>query len=201
MSDPGSAPVEEHLRERGPRLVLGLGNPGPEYAATRHNVGFRVIGELARRRGLALREGPCRVLFAEQADILFAQPQTFMNRSGYAARCLVEHRSIAPADILVVYDDIHLPLGKLRVRPSGTPGGHRGMESMIECLCTSEIPRLRMGVALAEPIDGAELRDFVLEPFSDGEQEAVESMIGRAADACDCWLAEGVQTAMNRYNG
>ena len=201
MSDPGSAPADENLRERGPRLVLGLGNPGSQYAGTRHNVGFRVIDELARRRGLALREGPCRVLFAEQSGVLYAQPQTFMNRSGYAARCLVEHRSIAAVDILVVFDDIHLPLGKLRVRPSGTPGGHRGMESMIECLCTSEIPRLRMGVALAEPIDGAELRDFVLEPFSETEREAVEGMIGRGADACECWLAEGAQAAMNRFNG
>lgn len=187
--------------ERGPRLVLGLGNPGPEYASTRHNVGFRVVEELARRRGLALRPGPCNALFAEGDGILFAQPQTFMNRSGYCARCFAEHRGIALGDLLVVYDDVHLALGRLRLRPSGSPGGHRGMESVIESLRSSEIPRLRLGVALEEAIDGAELRDFVLEEFGPGEMEAAAAMIERAADACESFLNDGVQAAMNRFNG
>lgn len=194
-------PPSGELGERGPRLVLGLGNPGPEYASTRHNVGFRVVEELARRRGLALRPGPCNALLAEGDGVLFAQPQTFMNRSGYCARCFVEHRGMAPADVLVVYDDVHLVLGRLRLRPSGSPGGHRGMESVIENLRSSEVPRLRLGVALEEAIDGAGLRDFVLEEFGPGELETAAAMIERAADACESFLGEGMQAAMNRFNG
>ncbi len=187
--------------ERAPRLVLGLGNPGPEYAVTRHNVGFRVVDELVRRRNLALRAGPCNAWLAEGDGVLYAQPQTFMNRSGYSARCFAEHRGIAEVDVLVVFDDVHLPLGRLRLRPSGSPGGHRGMESVIENLRSNAVPRLRLGVAAAEAIDGAVLRDFVLEPFAAVELETVEAMIGRAADACECWLADGIDAAMSRFNG
>jgi PTH1 family peptidyl-tRNA hydrolase len=187
--------------ERAPRLVLGLGNPGPDYALTRHNVGFRVVDELVRRRNLALRAGPCNAWLAEGDGVLYAEPQTFMNRSGYSARCFAEHRGIAEVDVLVVFDDVHLPLGKLRLRPSGSPGGHRGMESVIENLRSNAVPRLRLGVAAEEAIDGAVLRDFVLEPFAAHETEAVEAMIGRAADACECWLADGIDAAMSRFNG
>jgi peptidyl-tRNA hydrolase, PTH1 family len=187
--------------ERAPRLVLGLGNPGPEYALTRHNVGFRVVDELVRRRNLALRAGPCNAWVAEGDGVLYAQPQTFMNRSGYSARCFAERRGIAAVDVLVVFDDVHLPLGKLRLRPSGSPGGHRGMESVIENLRSNAVPRLRLGVAAEQPIDGAVLRDFVLEPFVAGEAETVDAMIRRAADACECWLADGIDSAMSRFNG
>jgi PTH1 family peptidyl-tRNA hydrolase len=181
--------------------VLGLGNPGLEYAATRHNVGFRAVDELVRRRNLALRAGPCNAWVAEADGVLYAQPQTFMNRSGYSARCFAEHRGIAAVDILAVFDDVHLPLGKLRLRPSGSPGGHRGMESVIENLRSNAVPRLRLGVGPAEPVDGADLRDFVLEPFAAPELEAVDAMLRRAADACECWLAEGIDAAMSRFNG
>lgn len=187
--------------ERGLRLVLGLGNPGLEYAATRHNVGFRVVEELVARRRLALRAGPCNAWVAESDGVLYAQPQTFMNRSGYSARCFAEHRGIAAVDVLVVFDDVHLPLGKLRLRPSGSPGGHRGMESVIENLRSNAVPRLRLGVGPAEPVDGAILRDFVLEPFDGPELEAADAMIRRAADACECWLGDGIDAAMSRFNG
>src|SRR4051794_5445242 len=116
-------------------LVLGLGNPGAEYADTRHNVGFRVVEELARRRGLSLDRLECNARVAhgssgstEPADLLLVQPQTYMNRSGYAARCLLETYQLEPAAVLVVYDEINLPLGKLRLRKSGSPAGHRGIE-------------------------------------------------------------------------
>ncbi len=199
--DPVSSSNEPLVAPRGPRLVLGLGNPGPEYAATRHNVGFRVVDELVRRRALGLRAGSCNAWSAEADGVLYVQPQTFMNRSGYTARCFAEHRGVDPGDVLVVFDDVHLPLGKLRVRPSGSPGGHRGMESVIENLRSNVVPRLRLGVAPEQPIDGEILRDFVLEPFAEAESAAVEAMIRRAADACECWLAEGVAAAMNRFNG
>jgi len=199
--DPVSSSELPIAVERAPRLVLGLGNPGPEYALTRHNVGFRVVDELVRRRSLALRAGPCNAWVAEGDGVLYAQPQTFMNRSGYSARCFAEHRGIAVVDVLVVFDDVHLPLGRLRLRPYGSPGGHRGMESVIENLRSNAVPRLRLGVASEEPVDGAVLRDFVLEPFVAAEVEAVDAMIRRAADACESWLAEGIDAAMSRFNG
>jgi PTH1 family peptidyl-tRNA hydrolase len=185
-------------------LVLGLGNPGPEYADTRHNVGFRVVAELARRRGLSLDRLECNALLAtdEAPELLLAQPQTYMNRSGFAARCLLERHQLEPAAILVVYDEINLPLGKLRLRKAGSPAGHRGIESVIESLRTDAVPRLRLGVA---PETGApageDLVGFVLAPFAAEEREALAAMILRAADACETWLREGIDTAMNRFNG
>jgi PTH1 family peptidyl-tRNA hydrolase len=188
-------------------LVLGLGNPGAEYAETRHNVGFRVIEELARRRGLSLDRLECNARLGGAAasgdfpELLLAQPQTYMNRSGYAARCLLETYQLEPAAVLVVYDEINLPLGKLRLRKSGSPAGHRGIESILENLRTDQVSRLRLGVA---PEGGAPSgegwADFVLGPFAPDEEEAVAAMIVRAADACEAWLREGAEAAMNRFN-
>ena len=183
------------------RVILGLGNPGAAYADTRHNVGFRVVEELARRRRLRLRAGECNSVVGEDGDLLLAMPQTYMNRSGYAARCLVERRQVEPFRFLVVFDEVRLPLGRLRLRPSGTPGGHRGMESVIENLRTAEVPRLRLGVGPTDDsVSGEALADYVLEPFAESELESVAELILRAADACDCWLTEGHQSAMNKFN-
>lgn len=136
------------------------------------------------------------------AGVLLAQPQTYMNRSGYAARCLVERHGFAPSGLLVVFDDVHLPLGRLRLRRSGSPGGHRGMESVVESLQSDEMPRLRLGVAAeaGAPAGGDELVDFVLAPFAGEERAAVDAMIRRAADACETWLAAGIEAAMNAFN-
>jgi PTH1 family peptidyl-tRNA hydrolase len=184
------------------RLILGLGNPGERYRDTRHNVGFRVVEELARRRGVRLRSTECASLVGEDAELVLALPQTYMNRSGYAARCLVERRALRPEDLLVVFDDVNLPFGKLRLRTGGSPGGHRGMESVLENLRSAEVPRLRLGVGPSdESVTGEELADYVLEPFAKAERDAVETMIARAADAGECWLANGAETAMSRYNG
>jgi len=186
-------------------LVLGLGNPGPEYAPTRHNVGFRVVEELARRRGLALDRLECNAKLAVSESppgFLFAQPQTYMNRSGFAARCLLETHQLDPAAILVVYDEINLPLGKLRLRRSGSPAGHRGIESIIESLRTDEVPRLRLGVAPeGGPPSGEEWMGFVLGAFAKDEEETVAAMILRAADACETWQREGLEAAMRQFNG
>ncbi len=197
------------MREEGSdvpwQVVVGLGNPGQKYRATRHNVGFRVLDELARRRGSSLDREECgaRIAVLQAHHLLLVQPQTFMNRSGYALRCLAETRSLSAASFLVVYDEIHLPLGRLRLRPKGGPAGHRGMESVIENLRTEQVARMRCGVALDDgaPLDGEELVDFVLAPFGSDEEEKVEDMIRRAADACEAYLAEGVAAAMNRFNG
>ncbi len=186
----------------GRRWILGLGNPGERYAGTRHNVGFRVVEELARRQGTSLTGGECNALVAEGEPLALAAPQTYMNRSGYTARCLSERRGLAAEDFLVVYDEIHLPLGSLRLRRRGSPAGHRGMESVLENLGTDLVPRLRLGVAGdAGTPDGGDLVEFVLEPFADGELERVEAMIRRAADACEAWATGGVEAAMQRFNG
>jgi PTH1 family peptidyl-tRNA hydrolase len=194
------------------RLILGLGNPGEEYRDTRHNVGFRVVEELARRWEIPCDRLECNSLVGRlavgegsgvpPADVLLVKPQTYMNRSGYAARCFVESHEIEPSAVLVVYDEINLPLGKLRLRRAGSPAGHRGLESVIENLRTSEVPRLRLGVAREEKVAGGEdLVNFVLAPFAADERETVEAMIRRAADACEAWLREGVDAAMGRFNG
>src|SRR5262245_47568411 len=190
-------------------LILGLGNPGPEYRETRHNVGFRVVEELARRRGVEFpgaARAECGALVAAAPGpgpgLTLAQPQTYMNRSGYAARCLAEVRGFAPEEILVVYDEVALPLGRLRLRRAGSPAGHRGMESILQQLQTDQVPRLRLGVAAeAGPPPGEALAEFVLSPFAAAEREAAEAMIERAADACEAWLAEGPDAAMARFNG
>jgi PTH1 family peptidyl-tRNA hydrolase len=182
-------------------LVLGLGNPGREYADTRHNVGFLVVDELARRAGARLSGRDCNCLTAAVGDALLAQPQTFMNRSGYAARCLVERHGFAPENVLVVLDEVALPLGRLRLRKSGSPGGHRGLESVLESLQTDAVHRLRLGIKdEAAPAPGEGLADYVLEPFLAGVRAEVETMIARAADACELWLREGIDAAMARFN-
>jgi PTH1 family peptidyl-tRNA hydrolase len=138
---------------------------------------------------------------------LLAQPQTFMNRSGYSVRCLCERYGIAPASTLVVFDDVALPFGRLRLRGSGGAGGHRGMESVIDNLRTDEVPRLRLGIS-PPPADAdaapaaptVDLAEFVLAPFSPAEQGPAEELVARAADAIELWLAEGLAAAANRYN-
>ncbi|HEX9669407.1 MAG TPA: aminoacyl-tRNA hydrolase, partial [Thermoanaerobaculia bacterium] len=121
-----------------PKLVLGLGNPGERYRDTRHNVGFRVVEELARRRRSPPERLECNALVVPDPELALARPQTYMNRSGYAARCLVERWELPPEALLVVYDEVNLPLGRLRLRLSGSPAGHRGMESILESLQTDQ---------------------------------------------------------------
>ena len=183
------------------RLVLGLGNPGERYRETRHNLGFRVVRELARRLSLELDRVVCSALVGDKDPLLLAMPQTYMNRSGYAARCLADRHEIEARDTLVVYDDVELPLGRLRLRRAGGPGGHRGMESVIRNLRTEEVPRLRLGIAPGGDTKPDDLVDFVLEPFRAAEQQEVEAMIERAADACQAWLEQDIGTVMNRFNG
>lgn len=185
-------------------LVAGLGNPGRRYRKHRHNLGFRVVDELARRLGVAVEREQCNSLVGETESVLLAQPQTYMNRSGHALRCLVELREIPPANLLVVYDDVHLPLGRLRLRPEGGPGGHRGIESIVENLQTIKVPRLRLGAGPAADLAQAlpaDLADLVLSPFSAEEAPVVEAMVAAAADACEVWAREGIAVAMNRFNG
>ena len=166
--------AEERSAEEGRRLVLGLGNPGSDYRGTRHNLGFCVLDSLAKAAALRTRAVECNSLVASSEEMMLAWPQTYMNRSGYAARCLFERHGFLPQELLVVYDDSALPLGALRMRSGGSAGGHRGMESVIHNLRTDEIARLRLGIAPAEGFTSDEdLSQFVLSEFAQSELEVV----------------------------
>ncbi len=196
-----------------PRVIVGLGNPGARYADTRHNYGFFVVDELARRFGLKSEDVCSSDLFVRpgEPEVHLVKPLTFMNRSGMAVRCLAQRNEYLPANVLVVYDDISLPLGSQRMRGKGSAGGHRGLASVIENLRTDQVPRLRLGIAtlpqdnVTEPnrsqAPSADLADFVLQPFSAEEQDMVSASVGWAADACEAWLRYGIAHTMNHFNG
>lgn len=184
------------------KVLLGLGNPGDEHRATRHNAGFLVAEEFLRRHGAGRPTRRCRSLVAVAGfggmEVLVARPLTFMNRSGEAAAALLGEAACGPADLLVACDDLYLELGTIRLRPGGGHGGHNGLRSILEVLGSREIPRLRLGVG--PPAEGMPHAAFVLEPFRRSERGAVEAMVTRAADAAETALREGVPAAMNRFN-
>jgi peptidyl-tRNA hydrolase, PTH1 family len=184
------------------RLVVGLGNPGERYAGTRHNVAWRVLGTLADR-WRATDASVAELYAARRARVAgglveLMEPLTFMNLTGEAVERWVRENQGPPEDLLVVSDDVYLPVGALRLRASGSSGGHRGLESVEAALGTRGFARLRIGVGAAE--SGAELREHVLEAFSPEERPLVDETVVRAADAVECWVAEGIGTAMNRFN-
>ena len=187
------------------RLVVGLGNPGPEYAGTRHNIGFEVVERLADKLDCSLRK---KIRFAakvgevtlEVGKITLAQPQTFMNRSGAAVAALVKWSKVLPAEVLVVVDDADLPLGQLRLRLSGGSGGHNGLRSIIAALGgNEEFARLRIGIGRTLPA-GADISGHVLGRFSAAERGAVDATVGTAVEAVECCLREGFAVGMNRFN-
>ena len=189
--------------ELAPRVVVGLGNPGAEYEGTRHNLGFRVVESLARSLDVPMAEVECNSIVGRaEGGTVLVMPQTYMNRSGYALRCLAETHGYEPGRTLVVYDEVNLPVGKLRLRRGGSPAGHRGLESVVENLRTADVPRLRLGCGTEDgPPPGDELVGFVLSPFEADEEEVVIDMIERAVAACRAWIDDGIEAAMNRYNG
>jgi PTH1 family peptidyl-tRNA hydrolase len=186
------------------RLIVGLGNPGREYRETRHNVGFMVADEIAKRHGLTLAIAPSQVpdsFIAKKfgADpFLIGKPLTFMNRSGDAVAALAHYYDIVPADLLVVVDEVALPFGRLRARARGSAGGHNGLKSVIERLGTTEFPRLRLGVGRGDL--RRDLADHVLSKFEADEQSALGEFITRAADAAEMFAADGIEKVMNAYN-
>ncbi|HUP22048.1 MAG TPA: aminoacyl-tRNA hydrolase [Thermoanaerobaculia bacterium] len=182
-------------------VVLGLGNPGAGYQHTRHNLGFRVIDSLHRGWSAEPWREECAALCARAEAAELVKPQTFMNRSGHAVRCLVERYGYQPERILVVYDDIALPLGTLRLRPVGGPGGHRGLASVVGSLRTDSLPRLRLGIAPPGEAPSGDLAEFVLRGFDPEEIPLVERQIERAVRACEAWLERGVEPAMAAFNG
>ena len=184
------------------KLVAGLGNPGRRYHATRHNIGFAVADEVARRRRMTFESGRANTLTARagrgSAALLVAKPLTMMNLSGEAVAAVAGFYKVDPPAVLVAADDVNLPLGRLRLRARGTAGGHNGLKSIIGCLGTEEFPRVRVGVGRGDP--RRDLADHVLAMFDDDERDEVDRAIARAADAVEAFLAEGIEAAMNRYN-
>jgi len=185
-------------------LIVGLGNPGREYRETRHNVGFMVVDEVARRHGLAFGAGPSQVpdtVVAKrygERPLLLAKPLTYMNNSGDAVAGLARYFDVAADEILVIVDEAALPFGRLRARARGSAGGHNGLKSVIERLGTTDFARLRLGVGRG---DGRrDLSSHVLGAFEPGERPALEAFITRAADAAEMFVAEGIGTVMNVYN-
>lgn len=180
------------------RLVAGLGNPGPEYANTRHNVGFLVVDRLAEQFGSTWeRSTKWDAVVTKYDEVFLLKPMSFMNRSGHPLFAIAQFYKIDPAEILVVLDDFALPLGRLRLRAGGSPGGHNGLESIIAQFGTEEIPRLRIGIGAA-PSAGS--IDYVLSRFFEEEKPLVRSTIDRAAEAVKCAIDNGLVSAMNTFN-
>jgi len=186
------------------KLIVGLGNPGREYRDTRHNVGFMVVDEIARRHGIDWTSGPSQIaetLVAKRfgdEPVMVAKPLTYMNNSGDAVAGLVRYFDVNHDDLFVVVDEAALPFGRLRARARGSAGGHNGLKSIIERLGTTEFSRLRLGVGRG---DGRrDLADHVLARFERGEQADLETLITRAADAAEMFAAEGISKVMNAFN-
>jgi peptidyl-tRNA hydrolase, PTH1 family len=184
------------------RLIVGLGNPGPEYVWTPHNLGFLAIDRLAERAGLRVRrpEGKALVGLGQLAgaEIVLAKPQTFMNASGVAVRDLIGRFEADPAEMIVLTDDAALPWGAIRIRERGSAGGHNGLKSVIGAIESDEFIRVRLGVGPAEP--GEDLAERVLRPMSDHEVERAAEMIDLATEAVEWILQKGTAAAMNRFN-
>ena len=180
------------------RCVAGLGNPGLEYTGTRHNIGFMVIDELAAQLGLAWEKSTrWDALTSKQGDLVLAKPVSFMNRSGHPLVAIAQFYKIAPSEILVVLDDLALPLGRIRIRAGGGTGGHNGLDSVIMQFGTEDIPRLRIGIGAA-PTAGSV--DYVLGRFFEEERAQVNSAIDRSVQAIKCAVDNGVVAAMNTFN-
>jgi PTH1 family peptidyl-tRNA hydrolase len=184
------------------KLIVGLGNPGPRYADTRHNVGWRVAEMLAARAGAGPWREKYEAAVAEarwsSVKVAFARPLVYMNNSGLPVRQLTDFWKVESADLLVVSDDLALDLGRMRLRGEGSAGGHNGLASIVAHLGHDQFGRLRVGIGPAPP--PAEHAAFVLSEFTAAERPVIEAAIACAADAAECWMTEGLQEAMNRFN-
>lgn len=185
-------------------LVVGLGNPGDQYENTRHNAGFQVIDALADRGNFPVQRLKFHALTNTATvggqGVLVMKPVTYMNLSGQAVGEAARFYKISPDHVLVISDDVDLPLGKLRIRKGGSAGGHNGLKSIIQHLGTDQFPRIKVGVG-GKPHPDSDMADWVLSKFTGPDRQAMEAAIARAADAVTCLLSQGVDQAMARYNG
>jgi peptidyl-tRNA hydrolase, PTH1 family len=183
-------------------LVAGLGNPGEQYAATPHNLGFLVVDRLAARHGIRVTRKECQALIGQGniggKTVLLAKPQTFMNLSGIAIKPLLEKNEIAPAELVLVYDELDLPWGSLRIRPNGSAAGHNGVSDVIARIATQEFPRIRLGVHPGQPLPSG--KDYLLSRFTRQQTENLDAFIDLAADAAESLIAEGVEKSMTKFN-
>ena len=184
------------------KFVIGLGNPGLEYRNTRHNIGFMVLKELRSRQnfGRAKRKflAKCWQGIIDNNEVLLVEPQTYMNRSGESVRLLVDFYKPDLSDIIIIMDDMALPIGQIRIRASGSAGGHKGLGNIIELLNTNKITRLRIGIG--QPPEGIDPTDYVLGKFNKEEKIIVSKSIKLAADAVEDWVRNGTTYVMNHYN-
>ncbi|MGM8213042.1 aminoacyl-tRNA hydrolase [Virgibacillus sp. W0430] len=185
------------------KCIVGLGNPGKKYEKTRHNIGFITIDEILRRQ----QWGPLKkdkfdsmhtIVHHKGEKILFVQPQTYMNLSGKAVRSIIDFYGVNSEDVVVIYDDLDLPVGKIRLRQKGGHGGHNGIRSIIDHLGTKEFKRLRIGIG--RPAEAVPIVDYVLNPFAKKELEAVCKSVTQAAQACEAWIEQPFNDVMNQYN-
>ena len=184
-------------------VIVGLGNPGNKYENTRHNVGFRVIDILSQKHGIKVDRLRHKALIGDgsikEERVLLVKPQTFMNLSGECVRDIAEWYKLPAENIIVIYDDVDLPVGTVRIRPKGSSGTHNGMKSVIYQLQSDEFPRIRIGIGKAP--EGWDLADYVLSRFGGNESEMIGKSIEKAADAVAAMITDGVAAAMNLYNG
>ena len=190
------------------KLIVGLGNPGKTYAHSRHNAGFRCLNYFARLHSTRFDHRQCRarVGLAELGgeQLLLAKPRTFMNLSGNPVACLVRKHGISLSDLLVIYDDLDLPLGKIRLRQSGGSGGHKGMNSIISALGSEDFPRIRVGIGRPQAEEQSMSEDaivnYVLSDFSRQEEAIIKPVIATVSEAIDCFITEGIEAAMSKFN-
>jgi len=195
--------IEMMVENNLPYLIVGLGNPGAEYRYNRHNIGFMLVDRVAEQLGVKFSRLESKALLTKGEHrgrrVVLAKPQTFMNLSGQSVGGLVRFYKVPLSNLLVAYDDVDLPLGTLRLRPDGGSAGQKGMSSIIDRLGTQDLPRLRLGIG--RPPGRMEAADYVLQDFSSGEKELLRLMLDRAAEAALAFVAEGLETAMNQFNG
>lgn len=190
------------------KLIVGLGNPGKTYAHNRHNVGFRCLNYFARIHSIRFDRRQCRAKIGaaevKGEMVLLAKPGTFVNLSGQSVACLVRKHRVALSDLLLIYDDLDLPLGKIRLRQNGSSGGHKGMNSVISALGNEDFPRMRVGIGRPQggkqSVSEDDIVNYVLSDFSPEEEATIKPAIARAAEAIDCFLARGIEAAMSKFN-
>lgn len=202
VQETNKPPRHSEEPDRSMKVVVGLGNPGDRYRNTRHNVGFMCVDLIARRWGIDLKERRAKAILGrgryQEREVVLAKPRTFMNRSGDAISYLVARFGVKPSDIVVIYDEMDLPLGRLRIRPGGSPAGHNGIRSIIGELHTQEFPRVRVGIG--HPGNQGGQISHVLNRFEGDEATEISQVIQRVAEAVDCMLEENITVAMNRFN-
>ncbi|MCJ7655503.1 MAG: aminoacyl-tRNA hydrolase [Dehalococcoidia bacterium] len=191
-------------------LIIGLGNPGNTYAHNRHNIGFRCINYLARLHSISMKQHQCRCQVGTgeiaSVEVLLAKPKTFVNLSGEAIGRLMRKYKIPVNNLIVINDDLDLPLGKLRLRPGGSAGGHKGINSIISALGSEDFPRIKVGIGRPTKADGTVITDedvivgYVLSDFTPQEEAVIKPVIARAAEAIKSILTDGITTAMNKFN-